>query len=115
MRSFMRRLFGQSTASPADEEAWRQKIESLSDRAFELAVARWQSGEPLDEATTAETRQLQSELRELAQELSEDHPDVYQTFSSTISEALLDFKYALDAPPATSLRLHHYIESQENG
>ena len=94
-------------------ESWSDKIKPLADRAFELAVARWERDAPLDEAAIAEARQKQAELRGLAKELKENHPHIYKRFSDLISEALLDYKYALNAPPATSLRLHHYIEDHE--
>lgn len=100
--------------TPSNKEYWNERIEPLAQRAFELAVARWESGAPLDETRMAEIREKQAELRELARELKDDHPDIYRGFSDLISEALLDYKYALNAPPATSLRLHHYIEAQED-
>lgn len=106
---FIRRFIGRP--SPGDREAWRQKIEPISEQAFELAVRRWEDKTPPDEVVEVEIRSLQDELRFLADELRRDHPRLYRDFSSTVSEALLDFNYALHTPPATSLRLHHHIES----
>ena len=90
----------------------RQTVETISKRAFDLAKARWHAGAALAENDQASARELQSQLRQLADQLRHDQPKLYRSISDTISEGLLDLKYALNAPPATSLRLHHYIESQ---
>lgn len=90
----------------------RMTVETLSKRAFDLAVVRWQKGSALAESEQDQVRQLQTQLRQLAEQLRHDQPKLYSSVSDTISEGLLDLKYALNAPPATSLRLHHYIESQ---
>jgi hypothetical protein len=90
----------------------RQKIQRLSQRAFQLAVARWQRRAPLDEDELIEAQRLQVELRALAAEVREHQPKLHAALSDAISEGLLDLKYAISTPRATSLRLHHYIESQ---
>ena len=87
-------------------------VETISKRAFDFAVARWQKGSALTESEQEQVRQLQTQLRQLAEQLRRDQPKLYPPVSDTVSEGLLDLKYALDAPPATSLRLHQYIESQ---
>jgi hypothetical protein len=105
-----RRLFNQDAA---ELEKWRLRLTPLERQAFELAVRRWQLGAPLAGETLAETLRLQQELRALAQELRDRHPKVYRVLAPVISEALLDFNYALKVPPAVSLRFHHYLEAQE--
>ena len=90
----------------------RKMVETISKQAFALAQARWQKGSALAENDLDQVRQLQSRLRQLADQLRHDQPKLYTSVSDTISESLLDLKYALNAPPATSLRLQHYIESQ---
>ena len=90
----------------------RAMVAMLSKQAFDFAVARWQKGSALTESELDQVRQLQTQLRQLAEQLRRDQPKLYASVSDTISEGLLDLKYALNAPPATSLRLHHYIESQ---
>jgi hypothetical protein len=94
------------------QEQLRTKIRTLEQAAFELAVARWQYGAPLPETDLANARLLQAELRELVAEVRQHYPKLHASLSDMVSEAMLDFKYAINAPPATSLRLHHYIESQ---
>ena len=86
--------------------------EALSKQAFDFAVARWQKGSALDEGQLEQVRQLQVQLRQLAEQLRHEQPKLDASVSDTISEGLLDLKYALTAPLATSLRLHHYIDSQ---
>ena len=95
-----------------DQEQWRQRITPLAERAFALAVSRWQRTAPLERDELAEAQQGQAALRQIADELRARYPGGGHPFAALISEALLDYKYAIDAPPATSLRLHHYIESQ---
>lgn len=90
----------------------QRNVETISKQAFALAVARWHSGVALAESDQARARELQAQLRELAGQLRHDQPKLYTSVSDTISEGLLDLKYALNAPPATSLRLQQYIESQ---
>jgi hypothetical protein len=90
----------------------RIAVETLSKQSFGFAVARWQKGSALAESELDQVRQLQAQLRQLAEQLRRDQPKFYTSVSDTISESLLDLKYALNAPPATSLRLHQYIESQ---
>ncbi len=105
-----RNLFNRDTANL---EEWRLRLTPLEKQAFELAVSRWQRGAPLEGETLAETLRLQQELRALTQELRGRHPKIHGALAPIISEALLDFNYALKAPPALSLRLHHYLEAQE--
>lgn len=97
---------------PSQTHDARVVVETLSKQAFDFAVARWQKGSALAESELDQVRQLQTQLRQLAEQLRREQPKLYTSVSDTISEGLLDCKYALSAPPATSLRLHHYIESQ---
>src|SRR5512143_983466 len=90
----------------------RKMVETISKQAFALAVARWQKGSALAENDLDQARQLQTQLRQLTDQLRREQPKLHTSVSDTISEGLLDLKYALNAPPATSLRLQHYIESQ---
>jgi hypothetical protein len=96
-----------------DKDTLRESVEALSKTAFDQAVVRWQRKTPFAEDMVSELRRLKEELRHLAIDLRQTHPDLHRTLSNTISEALLDFKYAIDAPLGTSIRLHHYIERQE--
>ncbi|HML98990.1 MAG TPA: hypothetical protein PKD75_10960 [Tepidiformaceae bacterium] len=96
---------------PADVDAWKAKLAPIDERAFELAIERWRTGSPLEPAMRAEAERAQQELRELARELRTSHPGVYDRLSDTISEALLDLKYALTAPQAVSLRLNQYMDT----
>ena len=112
MSKFLRNLFQFTQPSPTEKEKWRQKIEPASGRAFELARERWHRNAPLDEKEIAEARRLQEQLLQFAEELRKQ-PSLHREFTSQISEGLLDTEYAISARDATSLRLHHYIESRE--
>jgi hypothetical protein len=91
----------------------RQRIKQLSRQAYEYAVARFQKNAPLDEEDLRELIRLQEELRKIGSDLRASDPKMHEEVSDAISEGLLDFNYAVDAPPITSMRLHHYLESEE--
>lgn len=111
MSKRLRNLFQFNQPSPAEKQTWRQKIEPVSGRAFELARERWQRNAPLDEKEIAEANRLREQLLAFAEELTR-RPALHREMASQISEGLLDTAYAISAPPATSLRLHHFIESR---
>ena len=96
-----------------DSVTWRQKIKELSRQAYEYAVARFQKGRALDDDTLQQVVQLQDELRSLAAQLRENDPQLHRECGNAISEGLLDFNYAINATPATSLRLNQYLENEE--
>ena len=96
-----------------DSATWQQKIKELSRQAYEYAVARFQKGSPLDDDTLQQVVQLQDELRRIAAQLRENDPQLHRECQNAISEGLLDFNYAINAAPATSLRLNQYLESEE--
>jgi hypothetical protein len=95
-----------------DKAGLRQRIKELSQQAYEYAVARAQKNAPLDDEVLRELLPLQEELRRIAGDLRERDPKMHAEVANAISEGLLDFNYAIDAPPLTSIRLHHYLESQ---
>lgn len=96
--------------SPAAVDAWKKKVAPLDSRAFELAIARWRSGAPLEPELKEEAERSQKQLREIARALRSTSPGVYNRLSETISEALLDLKYALTSPQGVSLRLNQYMD-----
>lgn len=96
-----------------DSATWRQKIKELSRQAYQYAVARSQKKEPLDDDTLQQVVRLQDELRSLATQLRQSDPQLHRECGNAISEGLLDFNYAINATPATSLRLNQYLESEE--
>ncbi len=99
--------------SPSDVDAWKARIAPIDERAFELAIERWQTGAPLESSMRAEAERAQKELREIARELRASRRAIYDRLSDTISEALLDLKYALTAPPGVSLRLNQYMDTNQ--
>jgi hypothetical protein len=96
-----------------DKASLRQRTKELSRQAYEFAVARFQKNAPLDDETFGQVVALQTELRTIASDLRENDPKMHEELANTISEGLLDFNYALNATPITSMRLHHYLESEE--
>ena len=96
-----------------DKAGLRQRIKQLSQQAYEYAVARSQKNAPLDDEALGRLLPLQEELRRIASDLREGDPKMHEEVANAISEGLLDFNYAINAPPITSTRLHHYLESEE--
>jgi hypothetical protein len=100
-----------TNADSAGLNGLRAKLATIDERAFQLAIERWRRGSALEPADRDEAERAQKDLREIARELRGSRPDLYEQFSETISEALLDLKYALTAPQAVSLRLNQYMDA----
>lgn len=96
---------------PSEVDAWKARLSPLDERAFDLAIERWRTAAPLEPAKRTEAERAQKELREIARELRASRPAIYDRLSDSISEALLDVKYALTAPPGVSLRMNQYMDS----
>src|SRR5678815_3317019 len=91
----------------------RQRVKQLSRQAYEYAVARFKRNAPLDDEALRQLLPLQEELRKIASDLRASDPRMHEEVANAISEGLLDFNYAINAPPMTSMRLHHFLESEE--
>ena len=99
---------GKNTVDVSD---WNERISQIDRRAFELATERWRNGGvPLDQGLETEAERVRTELRDIARELRSSSPDSYLRVAETISEALLDLKYAANGSQAVSLRLNQYME-----
>ncbi len=83
---------------------YRYLIEPLDDRAFELAQQAYLSPDSRPELQN-EALKLKTKLLDIAKEIKNSNPQLYNIFSNSISESLLDYKYVLTGNTVVSLRM----------
>lgn len=92
-----------------DLSTLRDQVKELDKTAFTLAKERWNDG-TLTKQRQAEAEEAQAELRRVARTLRSNHEGAYESMSETISEALLDFKFAINGVKGVSLRMNQFMD-----